>query len=52
MSPEPAVRLVCDRCGAVDGRGRSVRRTPHSIAEVGRSGNPPLCAPCDREVSR
>lgn len=47
-SVKQAVKLVCDRCGTTE----NVRRTPHSLAEAGMRGNPPLCGDCNAEVSR
>lgn len=44
-----AAKLVCDLCDCTD---PDVKRRPHSTAEIGRPGNPPLCPDCNRVVSR
>jgi len=48
-SIKPAVRPVCEECGAAGGY---IKRRPHSTAEIGRPNNPMLCLACAREVSR
>lgn len=45
---EPAIRLVCARCGTTE----NVHRCPHSLAELGLPGNPPHCPTCNLEAPR
>lgn len=47
-SADGTEHLECVDCGTTE----NVQRTPHSLAEAGLEGNPPLCPDCDRRRSR